>query len=166
MKPAARYIAQGLAYGLLAAFIGTFANYPAYTHFPADRALIKLSFSHGAQRKAECRRLSPEELARLAPNMRKPVQCERERLPVAVELTVDGATLYRASVPPSGLAGDGPARMYRRFAVAPGTHRVTMRLRDTARADGYDYERSETVELAAGQSFAIDFRNDLGIVFR
>jgi hypothetical protein len=166
MNAPARYLAQAAVYGLLAAFIGYFANHPAYTHFPPDRALIKLSFSHGAQRKAECRRLSPEELARLAPNMRKPVQCERERLPVAVELTVDGATLYRASVPPSGLTGDGPARMYRRFAVAPGTHVVTMRLRDTARAEGYDYERSGTVELAAGQSFAIDFRTDLGIVFR
>lgn len=166
MKAAGRYLAQGMAYAAFAAFIGYFANYPAYTHFPADQALIKLSFSHGAQRKAECRRLSPEELARLAPNMRKPVQCERERLPVAVELAVDGVTLYRASVPPSGLASDGPARMYRRFTVSPGRRQVTVRLRDTARVEGYDYERSDTVELAAGQSFAIDFRTDLGIVFR
>jgi hypothetical protein len=87
-------------------------------------ALIKLSFAHGAQ-KEDCRPRTAEELAKLPPNMRRPMVCARERLPVAVELLLDGAPLYQAVLPPTGLAGDGPSRAYQRFAVPPGQHELT-----------------------------------------
>jgi hypothetical protein len=146
---------------------GTFADSPAYVHHPPGHALINLSFSHGAGRKGECRRLSAEEIARLAPNMRRPTQCPRERLPVHVELALDGNLLYRGTLPPTGLSGDGPSRVYERFPVAPGAHRIDVRLRDTARAEGFDHERTEIVELKPGQNFVVDFRPDAGgFIFR
>ena len=160
------YGGQAAAYLLLALAIGYFSNRPAYTHFPPDRALIKLSFAHGAK-KEECRRRTPEELARLAPNMRRPMACSRERLPVTVELLLDGAPLYQAVLPPTGLAGDGPSRAYQRFAVPSGRHELSTRLRDSDRPEGFDYERTAVVELAPGQSLAIDFRPEMGgFVFR
>jgi hypothetical protein len=159
---ALRYVGQGVVYLLVAVVLGYFSSAPSYTHFPADQALIKLSFAHGAERKGECRRLGAEELARLPPNLRRPVECPRERWPVVVELVLDDATLYQASLPPTGLAGDGPSRVYRRFAVAPGSHRLIARLRDSARAQGFDYVREATIELAPGQNFVIDFRKDIG----
>jgi hypothetical protein len=160
------YVGQGAAYLMLALGIGYLSDRPAYTHFPRDMALIKLSFAHGAQ-KEECRRRSAEELAKLAPNMRKPTACSRERLPVAVELLLDGEPLYQAILPPTGLAGDGPSRTYQRFAVPPGRHELSARLRDSDRAEGFDYERTAAVELAPGQSVAIDFRPEMGgFVFR
>jgi hypothetical protein len=166
MAKALRYLGQGAVYLLLALGIGYFSDRPAYTHFPPDMALIKLSFAHGAQ-KEDCRRRTDEELARLPPNMRRPMVCARERLPVAVELLLDGESLYQAVLPPTGLAGDGPSRTYQRFVVPPGRHEVTARLRDTARTDGFDYERTVEVDLAPAQSLAIDFRGEMGgFIFR
>jgi hypothetical protein len=161
-----RYLGQGAVYLLLALGIGYFSDSPAHTHFPPDRALIKLSFAHGA-RKEECRRRTEDELAKLSPNMRRPMACSRERLPVAVELLLDGAPLYQAVLPPTGLAGDGPSRVYQRFAVPPGRHELSARLRDSDRGEGFDYERTAAIELAPAQSLAIDFRPEMGgFVFR
>jgi hypothetical protein len=69
-------------------------------------------------------RLTPEEIAKLAPNMRRPEKCERERLPLTVELEIDGEIVKRIEAPPSGLWNDGPASVYQRFEIAPGTHTI------------------------------------------
>lgn len=167
MTAALRYAGQAAVLLLFMTVIGFFADSPAYVHHPPDLALIKLSFTHGAERKGECRRLSAEELARLAPNMRRPTQCPRERLPVHVEFALDGNLLYRGTLPPTGLSGDGPSRVYERFPVAPGAHRIAVRLRETARSEGFDRERTEIVELKPGQNFVVDFRPDAGgFIFR
>ena len=88
--------------------------------------------------------------------------CQRERLPVYVELASDGKTIYRASLPPLGLSRDGPSRVYARLPIPAGRHLLTARLRDTARTTGFDYERTETLKLKPGQNLAIDFRADIG----
>jgi len=156
-----RYTGQALVYVLFAVTLGWLSAAP-YAHFPPEAAQITLSFVHGGKPKGECRERTPKEMAKLAPNMRKLRVCPRERLPVEVELRLDGQTLYRDSRPPSGLAKDFPSHVYRRFAVAPGQHDLTVRLKDTARAQGFDYERSATVTLAPGQNFVIDFRAAAG----
>jgi hypothetical protein len=94
--------------------------------------------------------------------MRKQTLCSRERLPVLVELELDGALLYRENLLPGGLAGDGQAQTYRRFEVPAGRHELALRLRDSDRAEGFDYDATETIELAPQQSLAIDFRHELG----
>ncbi len=157
-----QFLGQGVVYLVIALLFGLFSDWPRFTFFPADQAQIMLSFAHGAQRKGECRKLTAEELDELAPNMRRPEICPRERLPVLVELTLDDQPLYRESLPPSGLSGDGPSQVHRRFVVAPGSHRITVRLRDSARSEGFDYERSETIALRERQNFVIDFRSDRG----
>jgi hypothetical protein len=162
-----RHLGQAAVYALAACVIGYFSAAPTYTHFPPDRALLKLSFSHGAPRSTECRRLSAEEQAKTAPNMRRTVACPRVRPAVLVELSVDGTLLLAEWLPPSGLSGDGPSRIYHRFMVTPGPHLVDARLRDTARQEGFDYQRQGEVVLAAGQSVAIDFRPEGGgFIFR
>ncbi len=154
-----------MIYGLFAMAIGYFADSPAYTHFPPDKAMIKMAFAHGGQPKEPCRRLSPEELAKLAPNMRRVVKCERERVPLYVELIMDDNMLYQASLPPTGLAKDGPSKAYERFAVPPGHHEVVVRLRDTPRSEGFDYEKKLRVELEPREILAIDFRAEMGGFF-
>lgn len=156
-----RYLGQAAVYLVFAAVLGFFADRPAYTHFPPDMALLKLSLVHGA-RKEECRRRTPAELAKLPPNMRRPLECARARLPVVVELCLDDAELYHAVLPPTGLAGDGPSRAYQRFPVPPGRHVLVARLRDTDRSAGFDYERRVELDLAPKQSVAIDFRAETG----
>lgn len=125
-------------------------------------AMIKLGFAHGADRVEPCRQRTPEELQALPPNMRRPQECARERMPVVIEIHLDGELLYRDSLPPTGLAKDGPSRVYQRFAVPPGRHELVARLRDSRREEGFDYEKRAVVDLAPQQSLAIDFRPETG----
>ena len=152
-------IALYAAFGIV---VAAFSFRPSYERVAPDRAVVKLSFSHAGERREPCRTLSPEELAALAANMRSGVDCPRERVPVVVELEIDGEPVFHAMLPPSGLAGDGPSSVYERFDIPAGSHRIRVRLRDTARESGFDHEGAVDVRLAARQSFVIDFRPELG----
>jgi hypothetical protein len=129
---------------------------------PADQALIKLSFSHEGKLVAECRPRTAAELAKLAPNMRAPMDCPRERSPVTVEIDLDGTPAYRHVATPSGLSKDGASTVYHRFPVHAGEHRLAIRLNDDARATGFNYRREETVTLKPGKVLVIDFNQEAG----
>ena len=156
------WIGQALLYGLFALLIGYFSHSPAYRHLPADQALIKLSFSHEGKRIAACRQRTAEELAKLAPNMRAPMDCPRERSPVTVEIDLDGTPVYRHVAQPSGLSKDGASTVYHRFPVHAGEHRLAIRLNDDAHAPGFNYRREETVTLKPGKVLVIDFNQEVG----
>jgi hypothetical protein len=149
-------LAQVALYAPFVALVGYFSTSPVYQHLAPDQALIRLSISHAAQRKSECRERTPEELAKLAPNMRAPLDCPRERAAVAVELELDGKLVVQAVAPPSGLTGDGASTVYRRLPVAAGTHRIVVRLRDRA-GGGFNYVREAELELKPGRVLVIDF---------
>ena len=153
----AAWIGQGALYALFALAIATFSGWPAYRHLAADQALVKLSFTHHGKLVGECRPLSPVELAKLPPNMRTPMKCPRERVPVLVELDIDGAPAALHSAPPSGLSKDGASAIYRRLPVTAGVHRISVRLKDSAGAAGFDYSRDEIVSLRPAQVLVIDF---------
>jgi len=147
---------------MCALILGTawLSAWPSYRSTPDGSAVLKLSFSHGGER--SCRLMTEAELAKLPPNMRRREICDRQRPPVYVELDLNGATVYAALVPPGGLAGDGPSRVYERFVLPAGPHEVAIRLRDTTRTEGFDHEASRRITLAAEQSFAIDFQPAFG----
>lgn len=162
MHRLARYIVQLLAYTAFAAGVGYFSVAPSYQYADAGSAVIKLALSHATNRIEPCVRLTPEEVAALAPNMRRAEQCERARLPLQVEIELDGEVVLAAEAAPSGAWNDGPASIYHKFAVPPGDHRLTARLRDSARIDGWDYAYTEDVSLAAGRYLSITFRAENG----
>jgi ferredoxin/coenzyme F420-reducing hydrogenase delta subunit len=154
---ALRLIAQAGLYALAALVIGAFSCWPQYRQLAPDAAVVKQSFSHAAPRREACAELTPAELARLPINMRVRTGCRRDRWPVTVDLVLDGRPLYHGTHRPAGLHDDGPSTIYRRFAVPAGPHALTVRMRDTGRTAGYDYEASRAVDLRPGQSFVIDF---------
>lgn len=156
------WMGQALLYGLFALIIGYFSNSPPYRHLPADQALIKLSFSHEGKLVSECRQRSAAELAKLAPNMRAPMDCPRGRSPVTVEIDLDGTLAYRHVATPSGLSRDGASTIYHRFAVRSGEHRLAIRLNDDARSTGFNYQREEMVTLKSGKVLVIDFNHEAG----
>ena len=162
MTSAIRLLVQATIYVAFAAFLGYLSASPSYDYASSDMASIKLSLSHAANRVKPCVRLTPQEIAKLAPNMRVPEKCERERLPLNVELEVDGRIAIALETRPSGLWNDGPASVYERFEVAPGDHTLTARLRDTDRIDGWDYTHTETVTLEPGRYFTVTFRPETG----
>lgn len=157
-----RYAVQVLAYAGFAAIIGYLSFWPQYQYAVPDRAAVKLSLSHATDRVVPCVELTPEEVAELAPNMRRTQSCERQRLPLVLQLDVDGERAYELVAAPSGLWEDGPASVYERFELEPGPHSMTVRMRDTARQNGWDYTHTEDVVLEAGRYLTITFKAESG----
>jgi hypothetical protein len=157
-----QYIGQAAVFAAVAAGIGFLSALPVYHQVPDDMAQIKLSFRHGGRRVEDCRKLTPEEIAKLPPQERRPNTCDRERLPVAVRIDVDGQTLYEEVLHPTGLSNDGPSETYRKFLVTAGPHTVSAYLRDSGREEGYDFERSVDIDFQPHQSLAVDFKADQG----
>jgi hypothetical protein len=156
------WLGQFVLYGLFAATIGVFSQWPPYRHLEADRAVIKLSFTRVGKPVGDCRALTEAELARLPPNMRAPTVCPRERSPITVEVDVGGVTVLRRSAQPTGLSRDGAAAIYERLVVPAGEQRIAVRLSDDARARDAGYRRETSVTLAPGQVLVIDFDAEKG----
>lgn len=165
MRNVVRYAAQAVLYAAFVAFIGYFSNAPAYEHLAPGDALLKVSLTHAGARKQACRERTPEELAKLAPNMRAPQDCPRERSDVLVQLDMDGKALYRIEARPAGLRHDLPATVFRRLEIPAGRHHFRARLADTA--DGaFRHEGEATLDLPEGRVLVIDFVAPQGFVFR
>jgi len=149
-------------YAAFAAIIGYLSFWPRYEYGSEGMAEVKISLSHAAERVEPCVLLTPQEIAELAPNMRRSQTCERQRVHLVLELEIDGVIIRHLEVAPSGLWEDGPASVYERFELAPGEHHVAARLRDTARTEGWDYTHNEHVVLEAGRYLTITFRPETG----
>jgi hypothetical protein len=166
VKPVLRLLAQLALYVPLMALIAYFSTQPRFSVLQPGEALVRLSFIHAAERKEPCRTRTPEELAKLPPNMRAAQDCPRERAPVLVELEVDGEVVLRREVQPAGLKRDGNATVYHRLPLPAGRHRVVARLRDRP-GEGFNFQKEETLELAPGQALLIDFAAAKGgFIFR
>ena len=157
-----RYAGQIVFFVGVAAFIGYFSSQPTYQQMLDGMAQIKMSFAHGGARKIDCRKLTSEEIAKLPANERRPNNCTRERIPVLVQLTLDGELLYDDLLEATGLSNDGPSRTYQKLIVPAGPHTIVARLRDTKRASGFDYEATHQVVLKPFQNLAVDFKADTG----
>ena len=162
MSKAFSWVLQFAAYAGFAIVVAWLATNPSYQYADPANATVKVSLSHAADRIEPCVELTPEQVAELAMNMRQTEVCERERLPLTLELDVDGERVLEIVASPSGLWNDGPASIYERFDLEPGTYTMTARLRDTARTDGWDYTSTEDVTLEAGRYFAVTFKAETG----
>lgn len=160
-----RSAAQFIVILALFASVAVLSDWPVYRQMPPEHGIVTLTFVHGARR-GDCRRLTPAEIAKLPPNMRRVQDCPRERRAVYIELDVDGRPMYRASLPPTGIAGDGPSRVYQKFVLPAGGYELAVRMRDTA-TDAFDHDESRRITLAANQNFVIDFHSETGrFIFR
>ena len=162
MHKALRFIGQALAYAAFAAAIGLFATWPAHRLLEPDQALLRLSFSHPGKVSNECRKRTPEELAKMQPQMRTPLDCQRERSPVQVRVVLDEHVLVDRSVAPAGLSHDGASSVYWRTPIPAGSHRIAVTLRDDARADAPVFSRDATLDVKPGPVVLIDFKPEQG----
>lgn len=163
LKPAAAIVGQVILYGAFAAFVGYFATSPKYQQIPDDVALIKLSISHLGDR--ECRKRTPEELKKMPPNMRAPMECPRERSDINLEVDLDGQPVYRTVMHPTGLYKDGVSTVYKRFEVKAGTHQLTVRMNDNLIKPGFNFVKEAQITLKPAQVMVIDFNPDKGGLF-
>lgn len=141
--------------------VAALSNRPLYRSLPEGTGVLTLSFSHGADRRAACRKATPEELAKLPPNMRRPEICPRDRPPIRVEFDIDGRRMFEAEVPPSGIASDGPSRVHQRFVLPAGQYEVAVRMSE--RPDGdFTWHDERTVRIDPADNRVIDFRANAG----
>lgn len=162
MRNVSRYLLQAAAYATFAFVVGYLSFWPRYEYAAPEMAVVKLSLSHATERVEPCVQLTPQQIAELAPNMRRTQACERQRLPLLLQLDVDGEITIDQQVAPSGLWEDGPASVYERLNLHPGAHSITVRLRDSARVVGWDYTHTEDVVLEAGRYLTITFKPETG----
>ena len=150
------YALQAACYAAFVAVVGYFSTSPEYEHLPPGHAVVKLSLQHAGDRREACRERTPDELAKLAPNMRAASVCPRERADVAVDVSMDGQPLFFVVAPPAGLAKDGASTVYRRIVVPAGEHRFTAKLADAADGE-FRHAAEHAVNLEPGRVLVIDF---------
>lgn len=163
LKPAAAIAGQVVLYGAFAAFIGFFATSPKYKQIPDDVAVVRVSFSHLGDR--ECRKRTPEELAKLPPNMRAPMDCPRERSDIQFELDIDDKNVVKHVLHPTGLYKDGISTMYRRIELKAGTYKFVARMQDNNKLEGWRYVKEGTIDLKPAQNLVVDYHPDKGGLF-
>lgn len=161
-----RVLLQAVNYALFMAVVWYFASAPAITLIGDNEARLTVAFAHAGQLREPCRRLSQEELSQLAPNMRKLDDCPRERSPVTVEIELDGEVVYRQSLAPPGLFGDGGVDLFYSVRVPAGAHRLRMKMNDSVRIDGFNHVFDQPIDIAPRQILLVGFDRDAGFVLR
>jgi len=154
-KGIGRYVGQFIGYTMFALLIGYFSASPDWRYFPADKALIKLSFSHAGKRKEACADRTAQELANIPKSAKVPKACPRERHPVYVRLLLNEATIFDGKAEPGGLSKGGPSHFYETFQVPPGLHSLTLEVRDNG-PDNPGFSHTAQVDLRGREILAID----------
>jgi hypothetical protein len=148
---------QAVLYAGFAVVVGYFSTSPPFRLLGDDEALLRLSILHPGAPVADCRQRTAEELAKMSPQMRTPLDCPRERSPVTVRVELDGRAVIDESFAPAGVNRDGASAGYRRMPIAAGRHRLRVQLNDDARRSDFPFDRTAELEVRPGQIVLIDF---------
>lgn len=122
-------VAAGVILMLPALLIFVFSGHPSYSFYGKDESLLVVSLKYTAA-PLHCRERGREELERVPEHMRTPLECTRERWPIALRLGIDGEERLAKVYKPTGLWSDGPAYVYEKFKLGPGVHDVRLELRE------------------------------------
>lgn len=114
--------------GVLVALVATAAlgalSQVPYTSERGSDAYVRLAWRARGERVETCRRLPPEELAKIPAHMRREEVCEGHVVPYRLLVTVDGVTAAQESVASKGARADRPLYVFLEIPVAPGRHRL------------------------------------------
>lgn len=153
-----RYLGQVLLYAAFFVPLVYITHLPTFTHLEEDMAVLKIAVRHAGKIIGECKPLSGAEYDKLPSNMKRPEICPRERSPLQLELLLDGESLYRATVSPSGLHNDGVSSMYQRFEVPAGAHHLQLLMNDDVASEGYTWQLERDVVLEPAQVMVASFK--------
>lgn len=101
----------------------------SFTPYTAERdvgAIVRLAWRARGERVNECRRRTPDELAKLPPHMRQEEVCEGRVLPYRLAATLDGAAVVNQLIHGAGAMEDRPLYVFQDLVVSPGSHRVAV----------------------------------------
>ncbi len=130
-----------------------FSDSPAYSVIDEEDALLLFTMSHNGERLEPCIEPTIEEL-----KARNFIACKRERVPVIVELDIDGVKVLSKTYNPRGIRRDGPSYAYEKIRVTHGSHRISIKVRDS-REERFDYNFNQRIEFKEGRVVTIDFED-------
>jgi hypothetical protein len=161
-----RYLLQALNYTIFMALIWYFATSPSVRVIEDDEAMITVAFGHAGETRAECRKLSQEELMKLPPNMRKPEDCPRERSPIIIEARLDGDIIFSKTMPPPGIFNDGGVNIYYNSKVPAGKHKFEIKMDDSVRQQGFNHTSEQDININPAQILLVEFEPLKGFVIK
>lgn len=157
MNKVLRYGLQIFFYTLFMLVVWYFSIKPPYYQLEEDQAVITLSFTHATKLREACRKMTQEELLKLAPNMRLSMDCPRERSPLRLELYLDDKLLTKAALEPPGFHKDQSVNLFQRIKVSAGEHKLRVWMNDDINIEGSTYQHEQTVILKPEQQLLVDF---------
>ncbi len=157
-----KIVLQIFNYSLFMGVVWYFSLYPAYHQLDENQAMITFTLGHVGKHVQECRRMTQEELLKLAPNMRKPMDCTRERSPITMELQMDGKVIYNKIAPPLGLFKDQGIDIYQNIKVPAGKHHLLVWINDDVKVKGPTYRLEQDISLKPEQHMIIEFNSSAG----
>jgi len=154
---------------ILSASILYLSERPIYPFYNKGMSLIKFTFKYSGKHRTEQRELTDKETEDMLRHMRRTnspfpkmrMVGKRGRLPVYVEVELDDKMILAKTYYPAGLKNDIPAFAYEEIPVAPGTHYIKVRVRDSKREDGFDYTFEKKIEAQPGRVTVVDLFNNL-----
>ena len=155
---------SGVGVRLVAVFlgVGAVAGLGALSQVPwpwrgPQHAVIRLTWRARGHRLEECRRLSPDELAKLPVHMRREEVCEGRILAYGLRVSLDGRTVVDEMVRPAGARADRPLYVFHEIPVPPGERVLGVSflredvLEGAARSAEEERERGMKGDSAVGQ---------------
>ena len=161
-----RYGLQALNYSVFMALLWYFSTSPSLRQLGEDEAVMTIAFNHVGEIKEPCRKRSAEEMSALAPNMRVLMDCPRERSPVRIEVSLDGAPIYARLAEAPGLYKDSGVDIYHSTKVLAGKHRLEIKMNDSVNIEGFNHVLKQDVMIAPAQILLVDFVADKGFVIK
>ncbi len=162
MNKVLRIPLQIFNYSLFMGLVWYFSIYPPYHQLEENQAMITFTLGHVGKQVKECRKLSQEELLKLPPNMRAPMDCPRERSPVTMELQLDGKVIFSKTAAPLGLFKDQGIDVYQNIKVQAGDHRLLAWINDDINVEGPIYRLEQGISLKPEQHMIIEFNSESG----
>lgn len=159
------YGLQIFYYALFMLLVWYFSIKPPYYQLDDDQAVITLSFTHATKIREACRKMTQEDLMKLAPNMRLPMECPRERSPLKLELYLDDALLIKAELEPPGFHKDQSVSLFERVKVKAGKHKLRAWMNDDINTEGPTYLHEKVIILKPEQQLLVDFNAGSGGFF-
>lgn len=157
MNKVLRYGLQILFYALFMAAVWYFSIKPAYHQLDTGQAVITLSFIHATKVREPCRKLTQEELMKLAPNMRLQLDCPRERSPLVLEMYLDETLITKVQIEPPGFHKDQSVSFFERVKVTAGEHKLRIWMNDDVKVAGVVHHYEQLVSLKPEQLLLVDF---------
>jgi hypothetical protein len=159
MDKGVRYLGQALLYALFFVPLAYLSHMPIHRHLADDMAVLKIAVRHPGAIVGACTSIAGAGHGMRPSAMQQNTEiCPRERSPLRLELILDGKTLYRETVPATGLHRDGISSMYQRFTVPAGSHHLQMRMNDDVAVDGYTWKFDQDIQLQPAQVMVASFK--------